>query len=154
PLMLPGRQTRGGTEADRSSPSTPLPVQVVELVACGTVRFSGNGNTLACMAWFFHGDSVAHVPTIYDLGSDWHASYPKHARPSHTGPPATEPGGNRERVPVHLALSPNGRLAALTGNDPRILVFETRTGKTVWSVSAEAFGLSVVPTCLIFSPYG
>jgi WD40 repeat protein len=134
-------------EAPSGGPSTP--VRVVELASSIHVSFSGDGGTLACLA----SDGPDGVrPLIYDLGSDWRASYPRYRTKARTVEPGKD--GAKRMVEPRVVLSHDGRLAAVAGLDPRLRVFETRTGRPLWGLNPDAIGREDVVTCLAFDDAG
>lgn len=120
-------------------------VRIVEVARSIHDTFSGDGGTLACLA----SDAPESArPLIYDLGSDWRASYPQYKTPFRLGEPGVD--GARRIIEARIVLSHDGRLAALIGQDPRIRVFETRTGRTLWCLGPDATGPGTHVTCSAF----
>lgn len=122
-------------------------VQVVEVPAASVVMaFSGDGRTLACLALSDGGVR----PLVYDLAGGWRASYPQLATALRFAP-ASEP----ERwILAELAVSRDGRLAAMAGDPARLRLFETRTGRSIWSLDAAVFGPDTFVVSVAFADDG
>lgn len=87
-------------------------------------------------------------PVFYDLRSSWRASYAQYDVNIDDGP-------DHRLIPRFLALSYEGRLAALSGEgQDRLRVIETRTGRTLWTVRADVLGPDVEMTCAAFADDG
>lgn len=143
-FMLPG-------ELPLRGPDEPASVKVVTVgPAPEAVSFSGDGHTLACLARTAPQERQIARPLIYDLGSEWRASYPQHA----TRIEVPDPRGSKRSIPSRLVLSRDGRLAALSGDTTRLRVFESRTGRTLWSHGPYTIGADVLVTCMAFADDG
>jgi WD40 repeat protein len=130
----------------------PASLGIVEVPESVSISFSGDDGTLACLSYFAYaaGGEARTQPLIYDLSSDWRVAYPQYQ----TRSVFPEPHSPRRPVSPELVLSRDGRLAALRGDQTLLRVFETRTGRSLWSFGLDAMGADVRVTCLAFSDDG
>ncbi|WP_435011406.1 protein kinase domain-containing protein [Tundrisphaera lichenicola] len=145
-VRLPDLTVSAGGQA--RSPKKTSSLRVVQVPTSHDLCFSGDGGTLACLSSFPTVDSFLLRPLIYDLNSEWRASYPQFVRSIVRKLP------NARGVRTIILLSRDGSLAAVTDDNPRVLVFETRTGRPLWSITPEAMGSDGLVTTLAFSPDG
>ena len=144
---------KGPPPLDRRTraPGSGPPREVVRLPACDRVGFSVDGRTLAAL--MILPDDQACVPAVYDLASGRGVAFDRLLRRREfIGTPAHM---KEYRLPVRLAVSPDGRrLAVSLGDDSPLQVVDARDGRVIWSVKAEAPENDRVIVALAFSPSG
>jgi WD40 repeat protein len=126
--------------------------RVIEVPAAFAMSFSGDGRTLALQA---QASDMPLVPIIYDLKSERGASFPSQMFELSIGRNLPPQASARDRgLTAKLVLSSDGRLAARTGWSPKVRVFDTASGKSVWTLDTKTYGESALVSCLAFSPDG
>ena len=100
-----------------------LPIRVLTIPRATELSIASRGNVVAAM--LEEPASKTCVPWFHDLEQGWTVSYPSLRRKLYLG----------ESVYVTLALSEDGQVAALAGEQPWLKVFEPRQGTTRWEVA-------------------
>lgn len=113
---------------------------------------SGDGEVVALLA---HIDPASEessrcIPVFYDLRSGRGVAYPGRRSEGMIHTRRVGPGGPGGQT-AKLIPSFDGRLAAMTGDSPRVEVFETSTGRSLWSLDESRFGPDAICTSLAFS---
>jgi WD40 repeat protein len=141
---------RPSSEASVAARPEEIPVTDLPIIDVRT-SFSDDGTILGGLGVIGADPPTIVCPRLYDLSSGWSASYPDYRVHFRQTNPLEKAG---ETILPRLVLSPDGRLAALTGESPRLRVFEVRTGRTLWAAGADSFGADLLATCAAFDGPG